>query len=63
MRPVDSHLRDLHGGLEAERLVDVVDVVVDRLGNSHDRDVQAASLDFLVDGMCALESSVAADRK
>ena len=50
-----------HGGLETERAVDEVKVVVDGLRDADDRDGLLALLDFLRDGVCAAERAVAAD--
>jgi hypothetical protein len=49
--------------VEAERLVDEVDVVVDRLGHADDRDLQPAALRLVPDAVRALERAVAADQE
>ena len=54
-------LRDLERGGEAERAEDVHDVVVDRLGDADDGDLQSAAGDLFADCMGAALRAVAAD--
>jgi hypothetical protein len=61
VRGVDGALRLLHGGVEAEGLVDDGDVVIDGLGHADDGALEAAPLHLLVDGRGALLRAVAAD--
>ncbi len=49
------------GGLEAEALVDELDVVVDGFGDADDGDVAAAGGGLLRDAHSAADGSVAAD--
>lgn len=50
-----------HGGLETERAVDEVQIVVDGLRDADDRDGLLALFDFLRDGVRAAKRAVAAD--
>ncbi len=61
VRAVERLGRLLDGSIETERLVDEVDVVVDRLWDADDRDLEAAPVRFLPDSVCPLERAVATD--
>ncbi len=74
MKKVSSHVRGraknrevgyllglVDGGHEAERLVDEADVVVDRFGDAHDRDLEPAPADLFKEGLRAAVRAVAAD--
>ena len=51
------------GSLEAKRLIDQVDVVIDGLGNPHHRDVQAPPGDLPAYGVRSFEGSVSPNGK
>ena len=50
MGAIESEARHFDRGIESEGFVDIRDIVVDGFGYADDRNVQAASLDLLVQG-------------